>query len=517
MIGQSRLGRGALYLAAASLGALLAQGLAPAHQIWAVPLSLFGLGLIVLRLTLPVQGALTGWIFGTAYFAAAMFWIIEPFQVDAERYAWMAPFALAFLAAGLALFWMLAFWAAIRLGSGPGTRIFALTVTWSLAELARAYLFTGLPWAAFGQFWIDTPLAAGLAWIGPQGLAVLTLATCLPLALAAAPGVSRSIRMAAVAPLAGMGLFATLLPPVPATIVQNPEKNVPIVRLIQPNAPQDQKWHPDHYLTFFFRQLDYTGANSPDRPRPDLVVWPETSVPGLLENAEDYFSRIAEAAQGVPVVLGIQRRDDARYFNSLVYLDENAAVSGRYDKHHLVPFGEYVPFGDLMARFGIYGFAAREGAGFSPGPGPGLLIMDPIGKALPLICYEAVFPQLVNASPERPDVLVQITNDAWFGTYSGPFQHLVQARMRAIEQGLPLIRVANTGVSAMIDAHGRLTRQIPLGQAGFVDAALPSSLPPTLYSRTGDWPVLVGLLLVLGWLRTRHGRIPEPAKTANMD
>ena len=160
-------------------------------------------------------------------------------------------------------------------------------------------------------------------------------------------------------------------------------------------------------------------------------------------------------------------------------------------------FGEYVPFGDFMARFGIHGFASQAGAGYAAGPGARLMEL-PIGSALPLICYEAVFPQDVNAAAARPDMLVQITNDAWFGTRSGPYQHLVQARMRALEQGLPMIRAANTGVSAMIAPDGQLLDQLPLGQAGYIDAALPMPLPPTLYSRTGDWPVFLLCMFIAG-------------------
>jgi apolipoprotein N-acyltransferase len=225
-------------------------------------------------------------------------------------------------------------------------------------------------------------------------------------------------------------------------------------------------------------------------PRPDLIVWPETAVPQLLNYAEDTLRIISDSAGGVPVLLGIQREEAGAYYNSAVLLDADGMATATYDKAHLVPFGEYVPFGDFMARFGIHGFASQAGAGYAAGPGA--QVMDlPIGSALPLICYEAVFPQDVNAAETRPQMLVQITNDAWFGTRSGPYQHLVQARMRALEQGLPMIRAANTGVSAMIAPDGAMLDSLPLGEAGYIDAALPAPLAPTLYSRTGDWPVLL--------------------------
>ncbi|MBD3766142.1 MAG: apolipoprotein N-acyltransferase, partial [Rhodobacterales bacterium] len=170
-----------------------------------------------------------------------------------------------------------------------------------------------------------------------------------------------------------------------------------------------------------------------------------------------------------------------------------------YDKHHLVPFGEYMPAGDLAyGMFGIAAFAAQQGAGYSPGPGARVLDLGgALGRVLPLICYEAVFPQDLHAAPERADWILQVTNDAWFGRWSGPFQHLAQARLRAVEQGLPLIRVANTGVSAVIDARGRVLRALPLGEAGFLDAALPAALPAPPHARWGDGP-LVLLLAGLG-------------------
>ncbi|MEN8741649.1 MAG: apolipoprotein N-acyltransferase, partial [Phaeobacter gallaeciensis] len=209
---------------------------------------------------------------------------------------------------------------------------------------------------------------------------------------------------------------------------------------------------------------------------------------------------------GVPLLLGIQREEGGAYFNSAALISADGSAGQIYDKAHLVPFGEYVPFGDLMARFGFHGLASQAGAGYAAGPGARLMDL-PIGKALPLICYEAVFPQDVNAAPDRPDMLVQITNDAWFGTRSGPYQHLVQARMRAAEQGLPMLRAANTGISGVIDPYGRLGPSLPLGEAGYVDVILPAALPATPYSGTGDWPVLILLLGLAGAALRRGGNM----------
>jgi apolipoprotein N-acyltransferase len=201
-------------------------------------------------------------------------------------------------------------------------------------------------------------------------------------------------------------------------------------------------------------------------------------------------------------VTGVQRVEGFRFWNSMAVVGPGGVITGRYDKHHLVPFGEYIPFGDQMYRwFGLVAFAAQEGNGYSPGAGPAVLDLGPgLGRALPLICYEAVFPQDLRRAPGRADWILQITNDAWFGEWTGPYQHLAQAQLRAIEQGLPMVRVANTGVSALIDARGRVVDSLPLGQAGYLDVVLPGALPPTPYQRWGEGPV--GLLLAgLGlWL-----------------
>ena len=476
---------------AAVLGALLARGLAPWHDLWLVPLALGGFSWLLLTTSGDRTRIWQGWLFGTGYFAAGMAWIVEPFQVDPERHAWMAPFALLFLSGGLALFWGAAVWCANRLARPGGRYVLALVLTWSLAEFARAYLLTGLPWAAFGQFWIDTPLAQLLPWIGPHGLAVLTLLAGLSAGVMLMPGVPVVRRCIAALPLAAGVAIWGLSPVLP-----EPEVTGKTIRLVQPNAPQDQKWDPAFMGLFFQRQLDFTAA-SPEGPAPDLVVWPETAIPVLLEEADYVLDRISREAGGIPVLLGLLRTDAEGSYNSLAMTDGQGRVAGTYDKHHLVPFGEYVPFARLLGQVGITGLAQQLAGGFSAGPGAALLEIPGLGQALPLICYEAVFPQDVNAAPTRPDLLIQITNDAWFGNWSGPYQHLVQARMRALEQGAPMVRAANTGISAMIGPRGQVLASLPLGQAGYLDVALPKPLPETLYRRTGDWPVLALLLIGL--------------------
>ncbi len=490
---------------AAVFGGLAALGHAP-FDLW--PLALVGLaglfGLYRAAMT-PARAFWTGWAGGAGYFAVALHWIVEPFFVDIARHGWMAPFALVFLAGGLALFWGLGFALARWLGGPPGRGALAWIAALTLAEMARAYVFTGFPWALPGYLWAPSPAAIHAALIGPYGLTAAALATGVALWLLLSP----RHRRAALAGLALAGLFIAtgwgLGRPVP------PAADAPVIRLVQPNAPQHQKWDPAHIRRFFDRQLGFTAAPTADNaPPPDLVIWPETAIPWFLDNAGAALELISDMAGDRPVVLGLRRLDRARLLNSLVVLGPDGGTHALYDKHHLVPFGEYMPLGNLAARVGLTGFANDQGFGYSPGPGPRLVDLPGIGPALPLICYEAVFPHDVGAAPARPRLLLQITNDAWFGRFSGPFQHLQQAQMRAIEQGLPMARVANTGVSAMIGPRGHITARIALGEAGFTDAALPPALPPTPYARTGDAPLALLLTLILAVLAFRHRQATRP-------
>jgi apolipoprotein N-acyltransferase len=475
-----------LMLLSATFGALSALALAPFY-LWPLgPLGLAGLfGMFSIAKTVR-RAFWLGWAGGAGYFALALFWIVEPFFVDLARHGWMAPFALIFLSGGLALFWGAAFALARWLG---GRRALVWIATLTGAEMLRSYVLTGFPWALIGYVWSSGPVAQHVAFIGPHGLSMLALIAGVSLWQLAAHRLMALPTIAGGIVLIGLGMILNAPTPAP--------DDAPVIRMVQPNAPQHQKWDPDHVLTFFDRQLGFTAAPPQGARAPDLVVWPETAIPWLLENADQPLRMIAAEAGEAPVVLGLRQIRDRKLFNTLIVIDGNGTITAQYDKHHLVPFGEYIPLGNLADKIGIHGLAAREGYGYSPGPGARLIELPGIGPALPLICYEAIFPQDVNAAPARPRLLLQLTNDAWFGQFSGPFQHLQQARMRAIEQGLPMLRVANTGVSALIGPKGEMLGRIPLGTAGVLDVSLPDALPATLYARSGDWPMLVVLLIAL--------------------
>ncbi len=462
-------------------GLALALGQAPIDFPWLAVIALPGL-LYLLRQTCCWKGGFfVGWGAGLGYFGLSLSWIVEPFLVDAERYGWMAPFALILMAGGMALFWGLGFALARR---WPSALVFA--GFWTLAELLRSYIFTGFPWALMAYNWVETPLIQATSVIGVYGLGFLiVLAGGLLLSRRGAVGA-----VLIIATLTGFGLWRLQTP-----VVETGKT----VRLIQPNAVQSQKWDPAYIPVFYERQLAFSAAPG----APDIVIWPEVAVAYLPDEQPAVRRQISNAAQA-PVIMGARRREAGNIYNSLLLLDKNSDVAAIYDKYHLVPFGEYMPLQTLADKWGIKGLAEALGGGITAGTGPKILSGAGVPPFLPLICYEAIFPQGV-AGP-RPEWLVQITNDAWFGEVSGPYQHLAQARVRAIEQGLPLARAANTGISAMVDPYGRITASIPLGRDGFIDAALPKPLPPTILAQTGQWPVigLILLLLLAGVLRYRR-------------
>ena len=496
--------RGALGWIAAdiTIGLAAALGQAP-WGLW--PLTVLALAATLWRVGRAPSAraaALQALVIGTGHFALALFWIIQPFLVEAEIYGWMSPFALVLTAAGGGLFWAIPSWAAHRLGWDARSRLGAVALALLISDWLRGWIFTGFPWALTGHVWIDTPAAQLAAWFGAMGLSALTLAAALLLALGAADrrplhGLASAAMLVAAAWFAGLARLDQPLPP------DRPE----IIRLVQPNADQTLKWSPEWAPVFYQRLTELSAL--PLKPEmgigfPDAVVWPETAVPFLLEDAGPVLADIA-LSSGAPTITGIQRSEGAAWFNSLAEFTADARIGTVYDKFHLVPFGEYIPWGDALARFGITAFAAQHGNGYSSGPGPQVLKLEGLPPFQPMICYEAIFERhLIRA--ERPAWILQITNDAWFGTWSGPYQHLAQARLRAIQSGLPVLRAANTGVSAAIDAQGRIRATLPLNQAGVIDARLPGALPPTLWWLWGDAPMLglmAAALAVLAFGRRR--------------
>ncbi|WBU57567.1 apolipoprotein N-acyltransferase [Paracoccus sediminicola] len=482
------------------LGAAAALGHAP-WGLW--PLTLIALCALFWRVGASDgagRSALRALAAGTGYFAVALSWIVEPFLVEPEIYGWMAPFALILMATGGGLFWAVPGWLAGRIAAPGAPRALAFAAGLVISDWLRGWIFTGFPWTLLGHVWIDTPAAQAASLIGAVGLSALTAtAATLPLLFRGVepgwrgvwPGAALSALLIAMAWAGGLKRLDT-----PVTLTGT------TLRLVQPNAEQALKWDPDWAQIFWDRLLTETAA-APDGPAPDAVIWPETAVNFLLDHGGEALSVIGRTAD-MPVLMGIQRAEGNRYYNALIELTPQGAVRQSYDKFHLVPFGEYIPWGAALSKLGIGAFAAQQGFGYTPGPGPQVMTPDGLPPVQPLICYEAIFPQHLRAV-DGAEWLVQATNDAWFGTFSGPYQHLAQARLRAIESGLPLMRAANTGISAAIDPLGRITASLPLGATGHIDAALPAALPTTLWTRLGPWPVLaLAMAALFGAARYRR-------------
>ncbi len=272
------------------------------------------------------------------------------------------------------------------------------------------------------------------------------------------------------------------------------------LRLVQANIAQHHKWRDDLRADHFARHVELTAA--PAAAPITLVIWPETAVPYLLDREPERLAMIADLVPpGGLLITGAVRATPEgmtpfQVWNSLRVIDDGGAVVATYDKHHLVPFGEYVPFRGILTLVKLTAGAVD----YSPGPGPRTLALDGLPSVSPLICYEAIFPGQVTDPDDRPGWLLNVTNDGWYGVSTGPYQHLAQARLRAVEEGLPLVRAANTGISAVVDSFGRVTASLGLAKAGVVDAALPMALPdPTPFARAGAWPFLFVLAAIGLW------------------
>ena len=467
--------------------------------------------------------ALTGYWFGLGYFVPGLYWIGYAFFVEADVFAWLTPFAVLGLPAYLSIFTGLGFALARLLWTKDATRILALAASLTIAEWLRGHALTGFPWNAFGYALSEPlPLAQTASLIGQWGMTFLTVAIfASPAALIdRTPDRRMAWRApaAAIALLIVMGIFGAIrLSLNPTTMVAGTK-----LRLMQPNLQQDARFNyaakaevMKKYLALSDRA---SGPQSTGVRDATILIWPESAFPFFLTREADAMAEIAELLPKRTVLItGSVRAPDlppgqpiTRAYNSIYVIDHDGSVLAVYDKLHLVPFGEYLPFQDTMEKLGFEQLTRVRG-GFIPGTVRHVLPLPGAPPALPLICYEAIFPGEVGASDERrPGWIVNLTNDGWFGISTGPYQHLEQARMRAIELGLPLVRSANTGVSAVIDPVGRTVASLGLGIEGILDASLPTAIPPTIYARVGDIPaaMLVALAVILAVRRRVAKRHP---------
>lgn len=437
----------------------------------------------------PVRSAAaTGWAFGFGYFAFGLYWVGEAFFVDPAT-IWMMPFAVTLLPAGMALYFAAAGGMTGAIGARGAAGAFVLSAAIALFEFVRGFLFTGFPWNLFGSALIDSAAAQGAALIGIYGLTLI--AALAGFGLGAALLGRTASRFA---PLAAGGVLLGALF-IFGAVRSDPASDVtaPRLRIVQPDNPQSEKGQADYAARLWRRLAALTTGNGADRI--DIIVWPEGVTPFFLDETPEALSAIADMLRpGQTLIVGSSRRivtrDGRRYFNSLFVVDETGMIAETYDKAHLVPFGEYLPVPGFFKSLGIASLTARVGGAFSSGAGQRTITAAGMPPFSPLICYEALFSGEVVAPGERPRWLVNITDDSWFGSQTGPDQHLVAARFRAIEEGLPVARAATTGISAIIDARGRVVAETGLQVAAFIDAALPPADAPTLFARLGHWSFL---------------------------
>ncbi|MEO1136302.1 MAG: apolipoprotein N-acyltransferase [Pseudomonadota bacterium] len=451
---------------------------------------------------------IAGWFWGFGYFLAGVYWMAFSFFVQADQFAWMAPFAVTGMPAFLALFTAVAAWLCVMYWPSGWARIFALAAIFAVTEFARGHVLTGLPWNLTGQALAGTAIGSQTAaWYGAYGLSLIAVL------LGAAPAATLQ-KDRKQHPLFGFAVMlagAVLLFAVGAVRLALPEPENDartIVRIVQPNIPQREKIQPGMWARNFERQMEHSrGAVPPDAQL--FIIWPENGAPLLNEAATALEVIEQDLPDNAVLIAGAVRRErndegGLRYFNSIAFVEETSAgrrVTKHYDKHHLVPFGEYLPFYTLLDRIGLAQLTPYGDSGFTAGAGPAVVNLG--GPAFaPMVCYEAIFPGRSYPRGERPAWLVVVTNDAWFGDTSGPRQHLDMARLRSIEAGLPMARSANTGVSTLIDGKGRMLARVKLYEAGKIEAPLPPALPRTLYDRFGD-AIFWAMALICGFFGFR--------------
>jgi apolipoprotein N-acyltransferase len=436
-----------------------------------------------------------GWLAGLAYFGLGTWWIAEAFMVDAANQGWMAPFAVTAMAGGLALFWGLAA-LLYRLIRPPGVRrVLVFAGAFAVLEWTRGHVLTGFPWNLPGETWrAGSAPSQAAALVGAYGLTWITLA------IAAAPAVWREGLAGRKAVAAAAAMLTALYVNGWMPTALAPKTTSPTVRIVQADIQQSAKWDADSFARIVQAYVGLTAKPYASGKPADIVVWPEGALPAAID---DYLApgtwvrqAIVDALQpGQLLLIGGYRYEGTPekpvYYNSLIALKRGPTdieVVGVYDKHRLVPFGEYLPMDALLTRLGVKSLA-HLGDGFATGPRPAPLRIAPDLIIQPLICYESLFPRLAEPAP-GVRALVNVSNDAWFGVTSGPLQHLNLASYRAIETATPIIRSTPTGVSALIDARGRIApnARLNLGETGVIDGVLPETGMATPFARLGHWP-----------------------------
>lgn len=492
------------------LGVLGAGAMAPLHLVFLLAPAFSGLLWLVFSRATRWQAFASGWWFGFGFFSAGLYWVANALLTFPDRFGWMAPFAVIGLAAVLAFF---------PAGASGLSRIVAFRCSaigrvlvfgacWTAFEWLRSWVLTGFPWNLIGSTWVfSDAMIQSAALGGVYGLSLLSvIVAAMPAILAATDGwrprgrprgsPRRALVMCALALVVVWGGGAFRLSGAAGDVVERVR-----LRLVQPNIEQRFKWSARHKPKNFAKLLAMSSAPpEPGAPPPTHVIWSETAATYFLGVNDARRAAIAAVApRGGLIITGAPRTTSQKQFpyqvwNSLVAIDDKAVIVGTYDKSHLVPFGEYMPLRNILNLDKL----TAGSTDFSAGGGPRTLRLKGLPPLSALICYEVIFPGQVVDAQDRPGWLLNLTNDGWYGVSSGPYQHFAAARLRAVEEGLPLVRVANTGISGVIDGYGRVVAKLALAQEGFLDSDLPQALGQTPYGRFGDWIVILLVLMVAG-------------------
>jgi apolipoprotein N-acyltransferase len=462
--------------------------------------------------------AATGWSFGFGYFVAGLYWLGFAFLVDAPTFGWLMPFAVIGLPAVLSLYTACGALLARLLWTRGPSRLLALAASLTVSEWLRGHLFTGFPWNTFGYaLAAPLPLAQIASVIGIWGLTFLVVLICAtPATLTDDPAETRRAWLPAIV---GLIVLAALGGYGAHRLLRSPTRFVDGVhlRVMQPNLQQDMRFNyaakqevMNRYIALSSRAAD---PHSEGLRGVTHLVWPESAFPFFLTREADALAQITTLLpQGTILITGAVRLADPDHaaqsgvYNSIYVIDHNGSIPAIYDKVHLVPFGEYLPFQKTLDRLGLEVLTEQRG-GFLSGDRHRLVAIPGAPNALPLICYEIIFPGEISSSGGRPGWIVNVTNDGWFGISTGPYQHLQQARVTAIEEGLPVVRAANTGISAVIDPFGRIINSLPLGAEGVFDAPLPRAIAAPPYTQFGDAPVTLMVVIALILAARRRARM----------
>lgn len=490
-------------LAALALGVLATAALPP-FGFWPVLFAAFpGLVWLIAASTGARAAFGAGWWFGFGHFCAGLYWIGNALLVDGAKFIWMMPFAVGALPAVLGLFTGAATLLAWRLGRGLWLAP-ALAGAWILSEWLRSWVATGLPWNLIGHAWtasdamMQNAAHVGIYGLGGATVLVASLPAWLVPGLVPGPVPGSTARHGVRAALAGVALLTLMWAGGQVRLAADPPAGSGVrIRIVQASIPQRLKWREDTKEANLRRYVELSRGPGFEQVR--AVIWPETTVAFFLEQDERRRRMAAEAAPpGGLLITGaprLERRADGPHvWNSLVALDAAGTVVGTYDKTHLVPYGEYVPLRDWLpvekVTPGLMDFSTGVGLRTLTLPG-----LPPVG---PLICYEVIFPGRVVAA-DRPAWLLNLTNDGWYGDSTGPYQHFDITRVRAIEEGVPVVRAASTGISGVFDAHGRVVARADYDHVSVIDVELPGALTMnTTYGKYGDnLPLACALMLLI--------------------